>query len=227
MVNNNKKQAANFGKDAYTTKPAEYFAGARRDFVDELPYNPNARILEIGCSNGNTGALALTEKKCGWYSAVEIQAEAAATAREKLSEVLVGDVEKMALPWEENFFDGLILSEVLEHFTDPWHVLGKLRPLMKPGAIVLASSPNVSHYRILKMLWNGDWKLEDFGVMDRTHLRWFSPKTFSELFESTGFHVERVEPVKPMGRSARIKSLLLGNRRHLFMEQIKIRAHCI
>ncbi len=225
-MESDKKQAANFGKDAYTTKPAEYFAGARRDFVSELPANPDARILEVGCSNGNTGGLALAENKCAWYAAVEIQEEAAALAREKLSEVVVGDVEKIVLPWEENSFDGLILSEVLEHFSDPWHVLRKLRPLMKPGAIVLSSSPNVSHYRILKMLWSGDWKLEDFGVMDRTHLRWFTPKTFSELFVSTGYDVECVGPIKPMGRSARMKSAILGGRSHLFIEQIKIRARC-
>jgi 2-polyprenyl-3-methyl-5-hydroxy-6-metoxy-1,4-benzoquinol methylase len=143
-----------------------------------------------------------------------------------LTEILVGDVESMALPWEVGSFDVLIMSEVLEHFADPWAVLRKLHPLMKPGALMFCSSPNVSHYRVIKMLWRGDWRLEESGVMDRTHLRWFTPKTYAALLESCGFCVERVEPVQALKPSQKLRAWLLGGRYYLFIKQIKVRAHC-
>ena len=214
------------GSAAYSAKDEDYFSGARRDFVAELPDNPRARILEVGCANGNTGALALANGKCGWYAGLELNQAAAERAREKLSEVGVGDVEQMALPWDKQSFDALIMSEVLEHFADPWQVLKKLRPLLKPGALLLCSSPNISHYRLIAMLIQGDWKVEDSGVMDRTHLRWFTPKTYAELVESAGFIVDAVEPIRPFRLYDRIRIALTGGRRHLFIKQINVKAHC-
>ena len=214
------------GAVAYASKHAEYFSGARADFVAELPDNPEARILEIGCAAGNTGALALAGRKCGWYSAVELDEKSAVLAKEKLHEVVVGNVESMDLPWPERSFDVLIMSEVLEHFLDPWLVLRKLRPLLKPGALFLGSSPNVSHYKLIGMLIQGEWRLEDSGAMDRTHLRWFTPKTYAELVESAGFVIDYVRPIKPFSLWDKIRILMTGGRSHLFMKQIKIRAHC-
>ena len=83
----------------YDLKDDSYFAMARNDYVAELPANPEAAILEIGCSNGATGALALAEGRCGRYCGVELFEEPAAVARERLTEVVVGDVEELELPW--------------------------------------------------------------------------------------------------------------------------------
>ena len=210
---------------AYGIKDESYFEGARKDFVDELPDNPDAHILEIGCSNGNTGALALATNKCGHYTGVEIHPAAADKARKKLSQVLVGDIERMELPWQERSFDALILSEVLEHLVDPWRVLQRLHRYLKPGAVVLASSPNVSHHRIIRMLLRGEWNLTDDGIMDRTHLRWFTPKSFAQMFEDSGYRVVRLEPTTPFRFQVKLQlALLLGRGRHLFIKQIKIKA---
>lgn len=211
----------------YAAKRAAYFEGCRRDFVERLPVDPTAKILEIGCGNGNTGALALSERKCGWYAGVEAQDAAAVEARGKLSEVVVGDVEHLMLPWPQMHFDALFMSEVLEHLVDPWAVLRTLHGLLKPGALVLCSSPNVSHHRVLRMLWNGEFTLADSGPMDRAHLRWFTPKSYAAMFASTGYRVEAVGPIKPLSFSKRIKAALLGGRQHLFMVQIQIVARRI
>jgi SAM-dependent methyltransferase len=210
---------------AYSKKDDRYFEGAREDFVGELPVNPDAKILEIGCSNGNTGALALSEKKCGTYIGVELFEAAALNAKEKISWVILGDIEKLELPFEDSSFDVLILSEVLEHLVDPWNVLRKLHRYMRPGAIILASSPNVSHYRIILMLLRGEWNLTDDGIMDRTHLRWFTPSSFAEMFESAGYSVLKVEPLSPFRVQVKLQlALLLGKGKHLFFKQIKIKA---
>ena len=210
---------------AYSEKDSNYFDGAREDFIDELPVDPDAKILEIGCSNGNTGALALSRNKCGCYVGVELYEVAALNANEKISQVIIGDIEKIELPFEDNAFDVLILSEVLEHLVDPWKVLRKLNRYIKPGAIILASSPNVSHYRIILMLLRGEWNLTDDGIMDRTHLRWFTPSSFAEMFESAGYSVLKVEPLSPFRMQVKLQlALLLGKGKHLFFKQIKIKA---
>lgn len=213
------------GSSSYDMKADSYFEGARSDFVNELPENPAAQILEIGCSNGNTGALALAMNKCGKYVGVEIHRQAALKAEEKISQVLVGDIEQMELPWEHNTFDALILSEVLEHLVDPWRLLRRLHPYLKPGALVFASSPNVSHHRIIRMLLKGEWNLTDDGIMDRTHLRWFTPKSFAAMFENSGYQVVKLEPMSPFRFQVKLQiALMFGMGRHLFFKQIKIKA---
>jgi SAM-dependent methyltransferase len=219
---------AHGGMEAYSAKEGEYFSNARRDYIAELPPDTDTKILEVGCGDGATGVLALQEKKCSVYCGVELSPSVAERARGRITQVVVGDVEKLELPWPPGTFDVLILSEVLEHFVDPWTVLEKLRPLMKSGGRVLASSPNVSHYRILLMLFRGNWVLTDSGLMDRTHLRWFTPISYRELFESTGFRVDSVHELTPLTRKRSVANLLtLGRLKHLFIVQIDLRAHCI
>ena len=211
---------------AYDAKPQEYFQGARRDYVAELPVNPQAKILEIGCAEGATGYLALRERKCGEYFGVELLPGPASKAKERLSEVVVGNIEMIDLPWPSESFDGLIMSEVLEHLVDPWAVLKKLHPYLKSGAKVFASSPNVSNHRVIRMLMRGDWALTDALIMDRTHLRWFTPRSYAELFESCGYVVDSVGHVGNLSLKAKILSSLSFNRlRHLFVAQIDLRAH--
>lgn len=212
---------------AYNAKEKDYFAGARRDYIAELPKNPNACILEIGCGNGNTGAIAISEGKCARYCAVEIHAPAVEIAKTKITEAVEGDVETVDLPWTSQSFDALILSEVLEHLVDPWAVLRKLHSLMKPAALVFASTPNISHYKVVLMLLRGQFRLTDKGVMDRTHLRWFTPQTFREMFESCGYCVHQVRSVSPLSLKAKMASFVLGRRReYLFWSQIDLRASC-
>ena len=130
--------------------------------------------------------------KCRRYCGVELFPEPAAAARERLTEVVEGDVEQVELPWPAESFDALILSEVLEHLRDPWAVLERLRPLLRPGALVFASTPNVAHREIIVMLLKGRWELQSYGPLDATHLRWFSPSSLRRAFEEAGFVVDSV-----------------------------------
>ena len=80
----------------YAVKPASYFSNARADFVDRLPRDGTAEILEIGCGNGATGALALSEGCCKRYVGVELLERVADEAREVLSDVITGNVETLS-----------------------------------------------------------------------------------------------------------------------------------
>lgn len=209
----------------YDLKTTNYFTGVRSDYIFEMPNNPEACILEVGCGTGDTGAKAISEGKCRLYCGIEISTKAAKKAREQLHQIVVGDVESEELPWKENTFDVLIISEVLEHLVDPWAVLRKLKPLLKQGALVFASSPNVAHYKVINSLIRGDWSLADSGVMDRTHLRWFTPDTYKKMFESSGYLVTHLAPVGDLGLKARvINTITFGKLKHLLWRQIDLRA---
>jgi 2-polyprenyl-3-methyl-5-hydroxy-6-metoxy-1,4-benzoquinol methylase len=212
----------------YAMKEARYFAGARRDLLDLLPSSTAASVLEVGCGQGGTGALAIAAGKCGTYCAVELSSEAGKIAAQRLSDVVIGDVERVQLPWQPASFDVLIMSEVLEHLIDPWSTLRRLRPLLRNGATVLASSPNVSHYRIISMLLRGEWRHEDSGPMDQTHLRWFTPRSYKRAFESSGFAVDAITPVAIHGWKARVVICLsLGCAFHLVTRQLMLQGHAV
>jgi len=210
----------------YNSKSDSYFSGARRLFVDNLPRNPSARLLEIGCSAGNTAAYALAQGKCGWCCGVELCAGPAAEAQKKMDQVVLGDIEKLKLDFPPKSFDVLLLSEVLEHLVDPSAVLRNLHDLLKPGALVMAGSPNVCHHSVLRMLLKGRWDYQPEGIMDATHLRWFSPSTYREMFEDCGYIVDEVTPAKRLGRKARVFNFLTGRRlEHLLHSQTYLKAH--
>lgn len=205
----------------YRTKDDAYFSGSRADIVADLPLNPAARALEIGCGRGATGRAALDQGKAGYYFGVELDPEAAAAARTCLSGVLCGNIEEADLEAIGGDYDVLILSEVLEHLVDPWTTLSRLTSRLRPGALVYASSPNVSNYRLILDLLRGRFQYAEVGVMDRTHLRWFTPNTFQDLFESAGFQTISVGPVWPLGPKARVINRLTGARaQHLFHSQV-------
>ena len=218
---------ASLGPVSYDSKEMRYFSGVRHDYLAELPTNPNARILEVGCGTGDMGVQAISEGKCGTYHGIEICSKAAAKAREQITEVIVADVEELDPPWPDSFFDALILSEVLEHLFDPWNTLKKLRPLMKAGALVFSSSPNAAHYAVISMLLRGELAYTEKGIMDRTHIRWFTPKAYRRMFEHSGFHVTSVRSVSKLGVKALVaKTLLCGLADHLFWRQINLSATC-
>lgn len=217
--------AIDSGASAYAHKTGRYFSNVREQFLLELPPNSSARLLEVGCGNGNTAAEARRTGRCGWCAGIELCDGPAAEATKRLDQVLVGDVETLSLPFPQAHFDVLIMSEVLEHLRDPWAVLRKLHPLLRPGAVVLAGSPNVSHHGVIRMLLRGRWDLTPSGVMDRTHLRWFTPRTYAEMFQQCGYTVLAVGPANPLRTKARwFNRLTFGRFQHLLHTQIYLKA---
>src|SRR4030095_8026712 len=104
--------------------------------------------------------------------------------------------------------------------------LRRLVRLLRSRGRVFASSPNVSHHSVIRQLLRGRWQLEDSGIMDRTHLRWFTPSTFRALFEDAGIIVDHVGPVVPPTAKARLINAVTGGAlAHLFIMQINLHGH--
>ena len=208
---------------AYEDKPSSYFANARNDIVALLPTGRDAAVLELGCGSGGTGRAVMTAGKAGRDVGIELSPNAARTAAEALSEVLVGDVHDIDLSAYAGKFDALIISEVLEHLIDPWATTERLAHCLKPGGKVFASSPNIAHWQVVRDLALGRFQYQEVGVMDRTHVRWFTPNSYRAMFEAAGVEVESVGPLVPMRPKARIIDKATGGRlSHLFMAQIML-----
>lgn len=216
-------QGQNTTAPGYATKSDAYFGGVRADFLKLLPRDGSAHVLEIGCGAGETGAAALAQGRARTYAGVEIAPQAASIARTRLSEVIEGDVERMSLPWPDRHFDAVLMSEVLEHLVDPWSFVQRLRHKLKIGALVLASSPNVAQAAVVRSLLADRWELTEDGVMDRTHLRWFTAGSYRQMFEAAGIEIEEVGAMAPPGPIGRVFNIVTLNRlRHLTVRQIRI-----
>lgn len=200
---------------------AAFFSQARVDFVSCLPGDGQTRVLEIGCGIGATGALAKHQKRAEYYAGVEPVPSAADVARAVLDEVIVGDVETLQFDWLPAAFDALFLSDVLETMRDPDAVFEKLNRFLRPGALVLASSPNVAYWRSISQLAGGSLPMGGAGGIGMGPRSWFTPHSYCSLFERNGLAVAWAGPVTPLSWQVRMLSRMTAGRYdHLFIPKI-------
>lgn len=202
-----------------------YLAGAKHGIVARLPFDPTASVLEIGCGRGETGALALAQKRVRRYVGIEALPERAARAQEELSEVIVGDVEAIELEFLPAEFDALVLSDVTQQFREPAVLLRKLHRFIRPGGLVLASSPNFAHWKTIRELLFGRFPQPVHSDAGQSDLHRFTPESFAGLFERTGYDVVSTGPVRRFSQKQRVVAGMLGNHfQHLIMDAINIEA---
>jgi 2-polyprenyl-3-methyl-5-hydroxy-6-metoxy-1,4-benzoquinol methylase len=206
-----------------SSKPDSYYANIRWDIVDLLQSDSNYSILELGCGEGFTGREILKARKAIRYTGIELDENSANIAKTFLSEVIVGDVSNADLSGHIERHDVLILSEVVEHLQEPWSAVARLMKCVKIGGLVFASSPNIAHWRIITRLVTGNFDYEDSGVMDDTHLRWFTPKTYRELFTQAGVEVSSVHCLNKLGLKGMVfNALTFGAFKHLIASQMML-----
>jgi hypothetical protein len=160
---------------------------------DLLALVPNnvSRIVEVGCSSG---ALCREYKNVNpncRYVGLEIDPAYADVARRHCDIVVAGNIERMSDSEFERLTpcDCWIFGDVLEHLYDPWAVLRRIRACSAIGANVVACIPNAQHWSVQLRLNSGDFRYEDAGLLDRTHIRWFTRSAIGEMFDSTGFQI--------------------------------------
>jgi O-antigen biosynthesis protein len=187
-----------------------YYRNPRPDLLRRIPPGTK-RVLEIGSAAGETGK-ALKEMGTEEVVGVEIVEEVARQGEGNYDRLFIGDAEKINLPYEDGHFDCVLYGDVLEHLVDPWRMLREHAKLLKSGGTMLCSIPNIRHYRILKMLaLRGEWTYKDGGIMDRTHLRFFTLKSIRSLLDEAGFEIRSIDK-KPSGPGwMKVLNRLLGN----------------
>ena len=147
------------------------------------------RALDVGAADGFLAEL-LTRQ--GWQvTALERDPAQAAKARGRCHEVIVADLDQAA-PRLQGFFDAIVYGDVLEHLNDPLPVLVALDRALAAGGRVIVSVPNVAHLWVRLSLALGRWNYTDRGILDRTHLRFFTKRTFAALLRDAGLSVEEL-----------------------------------
>lgn len=153
-------------------------------------------IIEIGCSSG---ALAREFKKvsndCHWLG-IEIDSKYADMAKRYCDKTVVLNIENAPESfWEETKnADCWIFGDVLEHLKDPWAILQLIRSNISKTGSIVACIPNAQHWTLQAKLSIGDFRYEASGLLDKTHLRWFTRQTIIEMFDQAGFQIEAGMP---------------------------------
>lgn len=178
------------GAEFKTLKAQKYFVELREEIFPFLPQKA-ARVLDLGCGSGETSGTLKKMGKFDWVCGVEGSPEAAQLARKYLDIVVEGDIEKLDFPFEPESFDVILTLDILEHLVDPWTILRKLEKLLKPGGLFIISLPNVRHHSVvLPLLFFGDWRYQQEGLLDSTHIRFFTRSTAIKFFEKEGLVLE-------------------------------------
>lgn len=159
-----------------------------RPEVQELVNPGSKRILDVGCGSG-VMAYELKQKLNAEVWGIELFEDAAQRAASKLDNVIQGKVEDAIKQLPQNYFDTIIFADVLEHLVDPYEVIALIKLKLRKKGEIIASIPNVRHWTVIKNLIEGKWDYEKAGLLDKTHLRFFTLKSAVELFTNTGFNV--------------------------------------
>ncbi|MFO0899231.1 MAG: glycosyltransferase [Pirellulales bacterium] len=201
-----------------TTRPQRaidpgYFEHARPELLALVPGEAR-EILDIGCAAGRVGE-AIKSRQAARVVGVEIDPMAAALARKRLDKVVEADLDSGAVAFDPGSFECVICADVLEHLRHPAQLLRQIRGWLKPTGLLLASVPNVRHHSVVRGLLNGNWTYERAGLLDSTHLRFFTRRELEKLLYRTGFALEQMilkgGPGDPsMEELARDQPLTLG-----------------
>jgi len=166
----------------------DYYGRERREIAPFLPSSAE-RVLEIGCGAGGTLRWLKQTGLARQTLGIEYVPEAARKAAEVADMVRCGDIEATGIPYDGEF-DVILCLDVLEHLRDPWGVVRQIRQRLKPGGTLIVSVPNARHHSVtLPLLLKGEFRYQDAGILDRTHLRFFTRESARELLEQGGFNI--------------------------------------
>ncbi|RQW20890.1 glycosyltransferase [Bacillus sp. C1-1] len=189
-INFNQTYAENYAR--YVKKwgtDLSYFMHGRPELVQVVPQDAK-RILDIGCGAGATGLQLLNRQQCQLVG-VEGNEKMAQIARSYYESVYTINIDETIPPLKAESFDVLLFADVLEHLKDPWKTVQAYSKFLKKDGAIIASIPNIAHAEALVPLLTGRFDYRDAGILDRTHLRFFTPQTLYTLFPTDQFSIRQ------------------------------------
>lgn len=182
---NQKKFTKKWGFD-----PA-YSQNVRIEIIDLIQESPTTdlNVLEVGCACGGTLLGIKNRYKNSHLYGIELN-ESSGKVASIIADVQDINIETDELTYPESFFDFIIFADVLEHMYNPWQALQNMKKHLKSTGKILISLPNIMHYSVLRPLVNGFWTYEDAGILDRTHMRFFTLSEIYKMLLSTGYQLD-------------------------------------
>jgi 2-polyprenyl-3-methyl-5-hydroxy-6-metoxy-1,4-benzoquinol methylase len=175
-------------------RPQDYPDAHNPDLLDRIPLDADV-VLDVGCHMGMLGALYRLRNPRARVLGVDNNVAAIRVAATRLSEAACLDVEAAPLPFEvPGGYDCIIYGDVLEHLRDPWRIMREHAALLSPRGVMVICVPNAAHWSVTLKLLTGQFDYEENGVLDRTHLRWFTLASMERALLETGLQLCDVSP---------------------------------
>jgi len=152
---------------------------------------PGAKILDVGCHDGQTGAQIKKAVPCQVWG-IDLDQKAIRKADCVLDKTILADITKPELPLPAKYFDLIIMSNILEHLPDPLAVLTGFKRFLKKDGLFLIAVPNVAFYPVRLNLLRGRFEYQENGILDYGHLHFFTLKSFNELIQKAGFDIKKI-----------------------------------
>ncbi len=189
-------------------KPEGYYDNDRLEMLKYLPGNVK-KTLEFGCGSGGFSELVKDKFQAETW-AVEIDEKSAKMAEKKLHKVINSDANEAIDKLPDHYFDCIIFFDVLEHLLDPNSLLLSMKKKLTKDGVILASIPNIRYYRTFSdLVIHGNWDYKDHGILDRTHLRFFTYKSLVKLFDKLSFDILLINGMHPTSsRSYKILNMI-------------------
>ena len=210
----------------YSTKETTYFTRVRMDILPLLPAFSES-VLEIGCGNGATLRYLKEAGLCKQVHGMELTEAMGQEAKPHVDQLWVGDAEVLIHSMEASQYNVILCLDVLEHLVDPWSFVAQLSRLLRPGGCIIASIPNLRTFTVIwNLLARGRFDYASHGIMDQTHLRFFTKKTAIGLLNTEVLAVDRWEhsPFAPWSKSMILNLCTFGLFRNLLTQQYLVRA---
>jgi len=195
-----------------------YYSSDRKDLYPFIPSGIK-RSLEVGCATGVFSENLKKERDIEVWG-IEMVTDVANVAKTKLDKVLTGTFENVCHKLPDSYFDCVFFNDVLEHMPYPEECLKKIKDNISPGGCVIASVPNIRQIQVLiDLVWKKEWEYKESGIMDKTHLRFFTKKSIIRMFDRCGYRIDRIEGIHSVSRYCltSILNMLAFNR----MEDVK------
>lgn len=180
-----------------SVKPEHYHSQNRSEMLQYIPESAKI-ILDVGCGEAGFSKL-LKYRNNPEIWGIELNPEAAKNAEKIIDKVITGDILSNIDNLPDTYFDCIIFNDILEHLIDPYTVVNRIKSKLSQDGVVVSSIPNVRYIKVLlKLLLKKQWKYEDYGVLDKTHLRFFSRKDIIQMFEDNGYDILIIEGINPI-----------------------------
>ncbi len=157
------------------------------DLLDRIPLSARV-VLDVGCGTASLSAAYRRRNPRARLLGIDKDPTVADIAVDRLDELATVDVEDNPMPFDvAEGIDCIIYGDILEHLRDPWAVLERQAEALTPDGMILICVPNLEHWSFAEKLLRGVWDYQPSGLLDDTHLRWFSLRSMREGLVKRGF----------------------------------------